>query len=159
LRIGRFMIEYLDPHKFIGLDIDRRIVDKGLALLSPTLVEEKKPTVGVINEESITRVAARRPRWIYASGVLDHVPPDDLSEFFENIARLSHPETISLIWTRLGESTIQSSAKSWYHRVDDLLEITRSKGLSAELMRDPRAIKDIKILVLKMGKQDVARAS
>jgi SAM-dependent methyltransferase len=149
LRIGRFLIEYLDPHKFIGLDIDQRIVDQGVALLPAALVEEKQPTVDVISEESIARIAARHPRWIYATGVLHHVPPEDLSEFFGSIFRLSNAETTSLIWTRFGEETFQSSAKSWFHSNEDLLAITDAIGFSTELEQDPLALKDVKIIVLK----------
>ena len=102
LRIGRFVIEYLDPQKFIGLDIDQRIVDQGLTLLPRALVADKQPTVDVIGEDAIARLAKRHPRWIYATGVLHHVPPEDLSEFFQNILRLSDAETTSLIWTKGG---------------------------------------------------------
>ena len=58
LRIGQFVIEYLDPQKFIGLDIDQRIVDQGLALLPRALVADKQPAVDVISEDTIT--AARK---------------------------------------------------------------------------------------------------
>lgn len=159
LRIGQFIIEYLDPQNFVGLDIDQRIVDKGLAMLPPALVEEKKPAVDVINEDSITRVATRHPRWIYASGVLHHVPPEDLFEFFQSIYRLSNAETTSLIWTRLGEETVQSSAKSWIHSNEDLLAITTTIGFTAELVRDPLALKDIKILVLKTGQRNAGQSN
>ena len=47
--------------------------------------------------------------------MLHHVPPEDLSEFFQNILRLSDAETTSMIWTKAGEDTFQSSAKSWHH--------------------------------------------
>jgi SAM-dependent methyltransferase len=150
LRIGRFLIEYLDPQKFVGLDIDQRIVDQGVAMLPPALVREKQPTVDVIGEETITRIAARHPRWIYASGVIHHVPPEDLNELFENIHRLSDAETTSLIWTKGGEDeTLKLSTRSWFHSNEGLLELTSSIGFSAELVSDTLARKDIKILVLK----------
>ena len=53
----------------------------------------------------------------------------------------------------MGEETVQSSAKSWNHSSDDLLAITTTIGFTAELVRDPLALKDIKILVLKTGQR------
>jgi hypothetical protein len=157
LRIGQFLIEYLDPQKFIGLDIDQRIVDRGLAMLPPALVAEKQPTVDVISEEAIARIAARHPRWIYANEVLHHVPPEDLSEFFENIYRLSNTETTGVIWTIVGEETTRSSAKSWRHGKDGILDLANSIGFCAEFMPDPLTPEDIKILVLKRTDNSLGR--
>jgi hypothetical protein len=153
LRIGQFLVEYLDPQKFIGLDIDQRIVDQGLAMLAPALVAEKQPTVDVIDEEAIARIADQRPRWIYANDVLHHVAPEDLSEFFENIYRLGNAETTNMIWTQVGEDTTRSSVKSWLHSKDTLLDLTSSIGFSAQFVPDPLALVDIKILVLKRPEQ------
>ena len=41
LRHGRTLIEYLEPSRYVGLDIDRRILDSGLAILPAGLAEQK----------------------------------------------------------------------------------------------------------------------
>ena len=109
LRVGKSLIEYLEPSRYVGLDIDRRILDTGLALLPEGLAKQKTPIVDVINDEALDRIALLRPGWIFSKGVLHHVPPSDVGEFFGNISRLAHTGTKILIWARLlelGNATI-----------------------------------------------------
>jgi hypothetical protein len=135
LRHGRTLIEYLEPSRYVGLDIDRRILDGGLAILPPGLAEQKTPILDVINDEVLDRVASMRPRWIFAKGVLHHVPPTDLGEFFANIARLAVPETKILIWARPSDTskTQQTSRRSWLHTHETVVSAARSVNLDGEL--------------------------
>jgi hypothetical protein len=134
LRVGKTFIEYLEPSCFVGLDIDHRILDTGLALLPPGLAEEKKPILGVITDEMLDSVASMRPKWIFSKGVIHHVPPADLGEFFANISRLTHPDTDVLIWARFSDTTTNKSSKrTWFHGLDDVMAVARSFGLDGEI--------------------------
>jgi hypothetical protein len=82
LRVGRSFIELLEPDRYIGMDIDHCILDVGRRNLPPELIAYKRPTLEVISGESLIRVAARKPKWIFA-GVLQHVPPTELNEFLQ----------------------------------------------------------------------------
>ena len=48
----------------LGLDIDKRILAAGREQLSDDMVGTKRPTLEIITEESLARVAARTPRWV-----------------------------------------------------------------------------------------------
>jgi len=80
LRLGALFIEYLEANRYIGLDIDQRILAAGRGQLADDIVETKRPTLEVISKESLARVAARKPRWVCSKGVLQHVPPEELDE-------------------------------------------------------------------------------
>jgi SAM-dependent methyltransferase len=137
LRVGRKMIKYLEASRFVGLDVDRRILDTGLSLLPLGLAEQKSPILEVIDDEVLDRIAALRPNWIYCKGVLHHVPPSELEEFLGSIGRLADPETRIVIWARLSDSgTEQASNRTWYHDIDGVASLARELGLDVEICRD-----------------------
>jgi hypothetical protein len=70
LRVGKTLIEYLEPSCFVGLSIDHRVLDTGRAMLSPGLAEEEKPILGVITDEMLDTIASIWPRWIFSKGVI-----------------------------------------------------------------------------------------
>lgn len=135
LRHGRTLIEYLEPSRYVGLDIDRRILDSGLAILPPGLAAKKAPILDVITDETLNRIASMRPRWVFSKGVLHHVPPTDLAEFFANISRLADPQTKILLWARLSDTstTQQTSKRSWLHSLDAVISVARSVNLDSEI--------------------------
>ena len=51
LRLGALFIEYLLADRYIGLDIDQRILTAGREQLADNIVETKRPTLEVINKE------------------------------------------------------------------------------------------------------------
>ena len=59
LRLGTLFIEYLQADRYIGLDIDKRILAAGREQLADDIVETKRPTLEVISKEGLARVAAR----------------------------------------------------------------------------------------------------
>ena len=81
LRVGALFIEFLEADRYIGLDLDERILAAGRKQLADEIVGTKRPTLEIITEESLARVAARNPRWVCSNGVLQHVPPDELDEY------------------------------------------------------------------------------
>lgn len=115
LRIGRPFIEFLDADRYVGMDIDERILDAGRRSLPAELIVSKQPTLAVITHESVMRVAERKPRWIFAKGVLQHVPPSELNEFFANLAQLIHSGAVGFLYARCGKESTVLSAKSWRH--------------------------------------------
>jgi SAM-dependent methyltransferase len=140
LRVGRKMIEHLESSRYVGLDIDRRILDAGLAILPPGLAEHKTPILEVIGDDVLDRVAAMRPGWIYCKGVLHHVPPADLEECIGNMSRLAHPQTKVVIWARLSDSaTEHASKRTWFHSLDGIVSLVRKFGFETEIRRDAQS--------------------
>jgi hypothetical protein len=86
--LAALFIEYLEADRYIGLDIDQRILAAGRGQLADDIVETKRPTLEVISKESLARVAARKPRWVCSKGVLPHVPPEELDEYFAGLSTL-----------------------------------------------------------------------
>jgi hypothetical protein len=132
LRIGVLLIEYLDANCYIGMDIDERILDLGRASLATTLREAKRPTLEIISSESLQHIAARRPKWVFSKGVLHHVPPKQLHEYFNNVSRLIHVGATGFVATRTASTSKQLSSTTWVHGLNQLEATALSYGMTFE---------------------------
>jgi len=146
LRVGRKMMQYLEPSHYVGLDVDRRILDTGLEILPPGLAEEKTPILEVIDDDVLDRIAAMRPDWIYCKGVLHHVPPAELDDFFGSLLRLALAETKIVIWARLSDAaTKQASDRSWFHSLEGIISFVKKLGFDAEVCMDPQSRRMVRL--------------
>jgi hypothetical protein len=135
LRVGRLFIDFLNPDKYIGLDVDERILEAASDTQSPDIHALKRPTLEVITSLSVERAAARRPRWLLAKGVIQHVPPEGLPEFFGNISQLVGWGGTAIVVSRFSKRTRGISAKSWLHSKTDLEAIAATNGLAPTSLR------------------------
>lgn len=131
LRVGALLINYLEPDRYIGLDIDQRLLDIGLGLLSAEAIDAKRPTVRVIRSDDLIELSARRPDWIFSNGVVQHVSPDDLPVYFTNIHTLATTATtIGIRVTKLVEKSSRKSNNTWCHSLAEIETAARRAGLS-----------------------------
>src|SRR5262245_37143245 len=120
LRIGVLLIEFLDADCYIGMDIDERILNLGRSALPPTLVESKRPNLEVISPESLDRIAAKCPKWVFSKGVLQHVPPHELHEYFLRLSYLIHAGATGFIRVRVASAAKRLGPKTWVHGLSQL---------------------------------------
>lgn len=133
LRVGASLIEYLEPNRYVGLDIDQKILDVGREMLPPGMFDAKRPRLAVVTPQSLSEVAALHPKWVFSKGVLQHVPPSELGEFFQSLAAVMHPETVGMLRAQIGSKNEQISAKSWLHTVEDLQRAAAAYGLDLKI--------------------------
>jgi SAM-dependent methyltransferase len=146
LRVGRKMIQYLEPSHYVGLDVDRRILNTGLEILPPGLAEEKTPVLEVIDDDVLDRVAAMRPDWIFTKGVLHHVPPAELREFFGSISRLAHSGTKIVVLARLSDAETQhASDRTWFHSLEGIISFVKQLGFDAEVCTDSESRRMVRL--------------
>lgn len=120
LRLGRILIEFLDPDRYVGLDIDHRILAAGRSQLPADLLELKRPVLDVISAESLKRTSARKPKWVCSKGVLQHIPPAQIDKFFEDISHLILPGATGLIEAQIRDASERLSSKTWAYCLADL---------------------------------------
>jgi ribosomal protein L11 methylase PrmA len=135
LRLGALFIAYLDADRYIGLDIDDRIIAAGREQLPADLVEAKRPTLEVISPESLARALARKPQWIFSNGVLPHVPPEHLAEYFTNLSRFVLAGATGIFSGKARAKREKLSAKSWMHDAAQLQEVVEACGMQLERLR------------------------
>lgn len=139
LRLGRLLIEFLDADRYIGLDIDDRILDAGQSQLSAGLVALKRPKLEVISAESLRRTAAWRPKWVCSKGVLQHVPPTELDRFFDNLSCLVLAGATGLFIVKIFTKSEKLSSKTWAYSLDDLRTSAGRSGMELERVTNDHA--------------------
>jgi hypothetical protein len=144
LRLGIFFIDYLEPDCYFGLDIDERILVAGRARLSPAVIEVKRPVLQVISPESVSRVAAERPRWVCSKGVLQHVPPSEMDAYFGFLATLLNAGADGFLNARLGTKLKRIAPKTWIYEFEWLKDAAARQGLELERLNGVRSLMSLK---------------
>ena len=129
LRLGVHFIDYLDADRYVGLDIDDRIIAAGRDHLPADLVEAKRPVLEVISPQSLARA------WIFSNGVLPHVPPDHLNAYFTNLARFVLGGATGLFSGKARAKREKLSSKSWMHDGAHVQEVVEACGMQLTCLR------------------------
>ena len=90
------VIHYLQPGRFIGLDVTDAFYELGRQRLG-SLIADKQVRLAVIDPKSVRDTAALRPDFVYSRKVLPHVPERALPRYVRNIASLVAEQTVVLI--------------------------------------------------------------
>ena len=121
LRLGQHAIRHLDPGNYWGIDIADSFYAEGLKLLSPGLVTEKQPKLGVITEPLLSEIRTWSPDFIFANAVVQHVPPGELGLFFRRLAAMMAPISRAYIIFVVGQGVKRIKGMSWAYS-PELLE-------------------------------------
>jgi hypothetical protein len=132
LRLGRLLIEYLDAGRYLGLDIDDRILRAGCEMLSVELITEKKPSFSVISTDRIHLAVRNKPQWIIATDVLHHVAPFEIDEFFHNISIVVRAGAIGFITCKKRSKVERLSTRSWGYNVEYLQGAAAGYGMTVQ---------------------------
>lgn len=141
LRIGQHLIGYLEPGRYIGLDITDRFFLDGLDLLDAGMLQAKTPHLHITNEMVLQAVTNIQPDYIICVSVLMHVPPHELDSFFDKILRLMSSHTRLLLFFDESSSPIRTEAKSWAYSVANLKEYIVRRLPDAQVSSQPGSIK------------------
>lgn len=93
LRLGRPLVEHLEPGRFWGLDLAQEFLDAGVVHLGPALHAGKRPNLRLIDEVGLAAARAARPDFIGAWHVCGKIPDGIFNDFFRKIVGLMHPGT------------------------------------------------------------------
>ena len=135
LRIGRELMQFLEPGHYFGMDITDRFYSDGLRDIPDAVVERARPTLRVISDESVAEIHDAQVDWVFSSGVLIHVPPAEMDGFFDRLWALSRPGTRFVVRFRSAEQVVRHSAVSWYYPPDDVVAYLQARGAAAEAVR------------------------
>lgn len=128
LRVGQHLIDYLQPEKYLGLDIVSDFYEAGKSLLSKQILGTKKPQFKTINPTSIKTANMQAPQFILSFAVLKHVPPNELDAYFGNIVSMMSLNTQAVITFNQAKQTTRSGAKIWDYCQEDLITSIRNQS-------------------------------
>ena len=93
LRLGQHFIKYLNKENYIGLDITDHFYNLGKKRIDIKLLKIKQPIFDIISDESLSIIKRKKIDIIISTGVLMHVPPQDINNYFNNIFTLGNDDT------------------------------------------------------------------
>lgn len=138
LWIGEAFMDYLQPGNYVGLDVSDLFFAEGLARLPAAFVAKQRPSVQVIDDAALREVQACKPDFIFCLAVMQHVPPEDLPDFFRRIVSLAAPHSRIEVshWTRICTAWIPP--RSWRHSRRAIRAALAPLGYAAEYRPERR---------------------
>jgi len=132
LRFAEPLIDYLESHRYIGLDITDMFYLAGLERIDPALVARKRPRFEIISPETLGNVAKLRPDFVFCRSVIHHVPSFELRRFLANLLSLAGDKTLCLLV--IPRPRMQMWRKSnWRHSLGDIMRHVEELGFRADV--------------------------
>jgi hypothetical protein len=125
-RLGKALIQHLEPGHYWGLDVIDEFLESGMALLEPELKAAKRPNARVINAESLAETAAAKPDFVISWHVCSKVPPSRLQDYFGKIVALLSPTGVALVHFPEAEERRRQSRYSWAENRQTIAEALRA---------------------------------
>jgi hypothetical protein len=75
---------------------------------------------------------------------LQHVPPDELDEYFASLSRLIHTSATGLLFSHLGHESRRTSLKTWVHDFDQLHAAAKGHGMQLDRLKRKGTIMELR---------------
>ncbi|MCP5066840.1 MAG: class I SAM-dependent methyltransferase [bacterium] len=134
LRVGQYLMQYLEPGHYWGLDIARRFMDDGVDSLGPQVIAQQQPNLHVISPESVQAAGAAKPDFVICFAVLIHVPPDELDTFLDLFTTVIAENTTVYMTYKSAAEVMRFSPRSWAYPKQVISEAFGQRGCSVEFM-------------------------
>jgi len=97
LRLGKAVLEYLEPYNFFGLDVTAKFLELGRQFIGADLAAAKQPNLLVILPTALRQVAQVQPDYIGSWHVCSKVPTRQLTRYFASIIGLMGDQSQAFI--------------------------------------------------------------
>lgn len=156
LRLGRPLIEFLDPQCYIGLDVTTAFIELGLGSVPSDLIDAKRPWLGLITGENLARARRQQPDVIISINAVQHVPPDDLGTFFGRVTSLMGPRCRTFVTLRLAPRGWRVRPETWVHEHAQVSRALSDLGYRYEIIDEyenprPRSSQTVQEIELLRG--------
>jgi hypothetical protein len=139
LWVGEVLMGYLDPGRYLGMDVVDFFYAEAQKRLGPAVIRERQPTFEVISPDSLVRGRARNPDFILSTAVLQHVRPRELFDYFSQIVSLCAPSTRVIIGHKPDERTAVIACHNLQHSRDAIRTALDRLGYEPRFERPAKA--------------------
>ncbi|MGH6890957.1 MAG: hypothetical protein ACREEP_01745 [Dongiaceae bacterium] len=143
LWVGEAFMNYLEPGNYVGLDVVDDFYAEGLTRFPADFVAERRPMLRAISDETLREVRDRKPDFILSTGVLMHVPPEDLTGYFARITAIALPQTRIQIGHRVALLGGWQPPRFWRHSRFAIRSALASLGYVAKYAPKDRVVPDM----------------
>jgi hypothetical protein len=134
LRSGVHYMNYLNPGNYWGMDVADTFFTMGLEMIDAQLLKEKQPNLRVIGDESLREVQSKQPDYLISLGVVQHVPREELVEYFSKVLGLLSGEALAFVACNISDDYQQKSSRTWLHRKDEIEATIQKLGATPEFI-------------------------
>ncbi|HVI86940.1 MAG TPA: hypothetical protein VM659_01500 [Dongiaceae bacterium] len=97
LRLGKAVVDFLEPGKFRGMDVTQQFLDLGIDFIGADVNAAKRPALAVITSENLATAKASEPDFIASWHVCSKIPDGELDRYFGSILGLMDRTTQTFI--------------------------------------------------------------
>lgn len=138
LRLGRLLIPYLNPAKYIGLEPNKWLIDDGLRYeVGASLADIRQPQF--IYDTSLASLSPEtRIDYAVAQSIFSHTAPDLLAQWVREISGFLSPAGILLATVIPGESDF--TGEGWIYpecveyRIESVAAVAAEHGLAFQVL-------------------------
>lgn len=105
LRGGLPIIRYLESEKYYGLDISERTLSIARERVRENDLQHKRPKLIQNEDLRFQELDGVKADYVLCQSVWTHLPPDYIKEFFENVGKILHSDSIILATYYEGEGS------------------------------------------------------
>lgn len=137
LAAGIHFIGYLDPDKYVGLDISREVLREGERRLDRIGLTSRQPNLRLLDGDLVAVLGERQFDFIWAQSVLTHMPPEDILILLRDIRQHMHGR--SQLFTTFAHTKgkpRQKQFKDWYYNREFFIQAAATYGFDVEFMSD-----------------------
>jgi hypothetical protein len=113
LRLGKALIEHLEPKNFLGMDVTQYFLDHGRDYIGTELDREKSPALAVISPESLQQAKSFAPDYIASWHVCSKIPDSEMDRYFASILGLMSPKTQAFIQFPRTDRRTRMNSLNW----------------------------------------------
>lgn len=137
LSAGIYFVEYLEPNKYVGVDISKKVLEIANKRVQKFGIEKKFPEIIQLKENSFQILSRYVFDFIWSNGVFSHTPPHDTKKIVKNLINLLHKNSIFLFSFGLAEEkTYQRNFKSWRYDLKFFENIALENNLKMEHIKE-----------------------
>ena len=136
MRSGLYLARYLEPNRYVGVDLSGERLKAARKLASQAGIDENHYTLRVVEGLSLAEIAEFRFDYVFACAVIPHMPRDDIVAFFRNVRSLLAPGGQILFEFTLAERYTQINIKDFFYPVAEMKAMAVAAGYVFELLDD-----------------------
>jgi SAM-dependent methyltransferase len=134
---GIFFIEFLDPGKWVGVDISKESIGVGEELIERKGLASKKPELIHIPGGGLEPLGGRSFDVILAQSVFTHLPPDEIITILQRLrAHLAPGAAFYASFSCNKTGIVQQQLHNWYYDREFMQIAAEDAQMSVEFLAD-----------------------
>lgn len=136
LRLGCVLIPFLDPNKYVGVDISPKIVCAALRTIEEFNLQSRYPYIYLLRETSYRFLPESHFDYVHAHSVFSHLPLPEIEKVLRETYRIMKPGSI-FDFTYLSSHKMGNFLREdFYYPTETVMQLAKSCGFEPAYMQD-----------------------